>query len=69
MDYLLVLFQHDLVDANLDLGVLPVWAAGITGKNVVVSVLDDGEFVFLFTKLYFQDKRIDFNMFMNLLLF
>ncbi len=28
---------------KLDLHVIPVWNAGITGKGVVVTVLDDGK--------------------------
>lgn len=39
-------FQHDSrTDTSLpklDLHVLPVWARGITGKGIVVCVLDDG---------------------------
>lgn len=33
---------------KLDLHVVPVWAKNITGKGVVVTVLDDGEFRFHF---------------------
>ena len=48
------LLQHDdgtrdLDDSEgpavrMDLGVVPVWARGITGKGVVVTVLDDGTY-------------------------
>lgn len=42
--------QRDLTDTpvndsksvKIDLGVLPVWQKGYTGKGVVVSILDDG---------------------------
>ena len=27
------------------MNILPVWKRGITGKGVVVSILDDGEFM------------------------
>lgn len=30
-------------DQDLDVHVLPVWNQGITGKGVVVTILDDGE--------------------------
>ena len=30
---------------GVDINVTPVWDKGITGKGVVVSILDDGEFV------------------------
>lgn len=33
---------RDNVNSKLDLRVIPVWAMGITGKGVVVSVIDDG---------------------------
>ena len=31
--------------AGRDLNVVPAWMQGITGKGVVVSVVDDGEFI------------------------
>ena len=33
-------------DQDLDVHVLPVWNQGITGKGVVVTILDDGKFTF-----------------------
>ena len=29
---------------GVDINVLPVWARGYSGKGIVVSVLDDGEY-------------------------
>ena len=29
--------------AGVDINVAPVWKAGVTGRGVVVSILDDGE--------------------------
>ena len=41
-------FQHntDSTFRGYDHNVLPVWGQGVTGKNVVVSILDDGKFYF-----------------------
>lgn len=36
---MLLYFQHR---SNLDMNVKPVWELGITGKNAVISILDDG---------------------------
>ena len=33
--------------AGRDLNVIPVWMQGITGKGVVVSVVDDGKSIFM----------------------
>ena len=30
---------------NLDINILPVWSKGITGRGVVVAILDDGELI------------------------
>ncbi|KII65079.1 PC3-like endoprotease variant A [Thelohanellus kitauei] len=30
--------------AGVDIDVLPVWSQGITGKGIIISVLDDGKF-------------------------
>lgn len=40
--------QHntDSTFRGYDHNVLPVWGQGVTGKNVVVSILDDGKFYF-----------------------
>ena len=37
--------QHntDSIFRGYDHNVLPVWEQGVTGKNVVVSILDDGK--------------------------
>ena len=36
-------FQDDKRNAlDLDINVIPIWNQGITGKGVVVSILDDG---------------------------
>lgn len=35
----------------MDTNVVPVWRSGITGKGVVISVLDDGMFKLLATKI------------------
>ena len=32
--------------AGVDVNVMPVWRSGITGRGVVVSILDDGKFTF-----------------------
>ena len=42
-------FQHntDSTFRGYDHNVLPVWGQGVTGKNVVVSILDDGKFYFI----------------------
>lgn len=38
------LYQDDKrVEQDLDIHVLPVWNQGITGKGVVVTILDDGK--------------------------
>lgn len=37
--------QVDGVKLGLDLNVEPVWLQGITGKDVVVSIMDDGGLV------------------------
>lgn len=41
-------FKHntDSTFAGYDHNVLPVWGQGVTGKNVVVSILDDGMIYF-----------------------
>lgn len=37
------LFQDDKrMQMDLDVNVIPVWNAGISGKGVVVTILDDG---------------------------
>ena len=33
--------------AGRDLNVIPAWMQGITGKGVVVSVVDDGKSIFM----------------------
>ncbi|RDD46375.1 Neuroendocrine convertase 1 [Trichoplax sp. H2] len=35
-------YLHDKRDARFDINVLPVWQKNITGKGVVVTILDDG---------------------------
>ena len=44
MCYNLTVLQHntDSVFRGYDHNVLPVWEQGVTGKGVVVSILDDG---------------------------
>jgi hypothetical protein len=32
-------------DQDLDIHVIPVWNQGITGKGVVVTILDDGKYI------------------------
>ena len=34
--------------AGVDLNVLPAWQQGYTGKGVVVSVLDDGKYIYAY---------------------
>ena len=50
MNQLRISLQHDsrtdISLPKLDLHVLPVWAKGITGRGIVVCVLDDGRITF-----------------------
>ena len=41
---------------NLDINVLPVWSKGISGKGVVVAILDDG---MLIIESFLIEKVID----------
>ena len=36
---------------GLDLNVEPVWVQGITGNGVVVSIMDDGKYVHVYTDI------------------
>lgn len=36
----LILFQHR--GNGLDMNVIPAWKEGVTGKGIVVTILDDG---------------------------
>ena len=40
------IFQNNIGQSsgppNLDINILPVWSKGISGKGVVVAILDDG---------------------------
>ena len=40
---------------GVDINVIPVWERGITGRGVVVSILDDGELVFDLALPYFPE--------------
>lgn len=46
LQFLALFFQQDTRTSSslpkLDLHVIPVWQKGITGKGVVITVLDDG---------------------------
>ena len=35
---------RDVPEQRMDLGVLPVWGKNITGRGVVVTILDDGRY-------------------------
>lgn len=40
-------------NSKLDLRVIPVWAMGITGKGVIVSVIDDGNYNYTLIKSFY----------------
>ena len=49
-------FQVNLKFVNHDINVTGVWEHNVTGRGVVVSVIDDGKLAFFQVSFYFQEN-------------
>ena len=41
-----------------DMNILPAWKKGITGKNVVITILDDGVFILSFLPHFLSKHEV-----------